>query len=106
VANQGVAQQAVADEDSLPGKQSAVAAGIATVGNLVFVPPAERDTRRAGLGSAAALLPMDGFHLAGAELLRLGRRPGPADGRTMTFRRPGPGKRARNSPTDPTGRRS
>jgi pantothenate kinase len=26
------------------------------------------------LGSAAALLPMDGFHLAGAELLRLGRR--------------------------------
>jgi pantothenate kinase len=26
------------------------------------------------LGSAAALLPMDGFHLAGAELVRLGRR--------------------------------
>ena len=39
--------QAVAVEDSLPGVQSAVAAGIPTVGNLMFVPPADRDARRA-----------------------------------------------------------
>ncbi|HEX8345424.1 MAG TPA: HAD-IA family hydrolase [Actinoplanes sp.] len=42
-------QQALAVEDSLPGAQSAVAAGITTVGNLMFVAPGERAARRAGL---------------------------------------------------------
>jgi HAD superfamily hydrolase (TIGR01509 family) len=37
--------QAVAVEDSVPGAQSAVAAGIATIGNLQFVQPAEREQR-------------------------------------------------------------
>ena len=37
--------QAVAVEDSVPGAQSAVAAGIPTLGNLQFVPPAERAQR-------------------------------------------------------------
>jgi beta-phosphoglucomutase-like phosphatase (HAD superfamily) len=41
--------QALAVEDSVPGAQSAVAAGIATVGNLTFVPIPERDERREAL---------------------------------------------------------
>jgi len=41
--------QAVAVEDSVPGAQSAVAAGIATIGNLQFVPPAEREEREGQL---------------------------------------------------------
>jgi beta-phosphoglucomutase-like phosphatase (HAD superfamily) len=50
------AGQAVAVEDSVPGARSAVAAGIATIGNLTFVPADERDQRRqdlldAGVGS-------------------------------------------------------
>src|SRR4051812_49832044 len=48
-------QQAVAVEDSLPGVQSAVAAGIPTVGNLTFVPPADRQLRRAGLMEAGVI---------------------------------------------------
>jgi beta-phosphoglucomutase-like phosphatase (HAD superfamily) len=36
---------AVAVEDSVPGAQSAVAAGIPTVGNVQFVPPSERRER-------------------------------------------------------------
>jgi beta-phosphoglucomutase-like phosphatase (HAD superfamily) len=55
-------QQAVAVEDSLAGAQSAVAAGIATVGNLVFVPPAERDTRRAGLLGAGVITVIESWH--------------------------------------------
>ncbi len=47
--------QAVAVEDSVPGAQSAVAAGIRTIGNLTFVPPAERDARRAALFGAGVL---------------------------------------------------
>jgi beta-phosphoglucomutase-like phosphatase (HAD superfamily) len=42
-------QQCLAVEDSLPGARSAVAAGIATVGNLAFVPDGEREARRRGL---------------------------------------------------------
>ncbi|HYN96024.1 MAG TPA: HAD family hydrolase, partial [Pilimelia sp.] len=50
---QGVAPaQAVAIEDALPGVQSAVAAGIPTVGNLTFVPPGERAARRAAFVDA------------------------------------------------------
>ncbi len=37
--------RAVAVEDSLPGARSAVAAGVPTLGNLQFVPPAEREHR-------------------------------------------------------------
>ncbi|MCW2605511.1 MAG: hypothetical protein JWO60_204 [Frankiales bacterium] len=37
--------QSVAVEDSVPGAQSAVAAGIPTIGNLQFVQPAERAER-------------------------------------------------------------
>lgn len=41
--------QALAVEDSLPGARSAVAAGIATVGNVMFVGPDDREFRRAAL---------------------------------------------------------
>ncbi|GGQ77358.1 HAD family hydrolase [Couchioplanes azureus] len=41
-----VPQQCLAIEDSVPGAQSAVAAGIPTVGNITFVRPEERDARR------------------------------------------------------------
>jgi beta-phosphoglucomutase-like phosphatase (HAD superfamily) len=41
--------RAIAVEDSLPGAQSAVAAGVATVGNLTFVPSDEREGRRQAL---------------------------------------------------------
>jgi beta-phosphoglucomutase-like phosphatase (HAD superfamily) len=41
--------QALAVEDSVPGAQSAVAAGVVTVGNVMFVPPAERGARRIAL---------------------------------------------------------
>ncbi|MCA1668529.1 MAG: HAD family phosphatase [Thermomicrobia bacterium] len=41
--------QGLAIEDSVPGTQSAVAAGFATVGNLCFVPPDERSARKEAL---------------------------------------------------------
>jgi beta-phosphoglucomutase-like phosphatase (HAD superfamily) len=47
--------QAVAVEDSVPGAQSAVAAGIRTIGNLTFVPPADREARRAVLVDAGVV---------------------------------------------------
>ena len=46
--------QAVAVEDSVPGVVSAVRAGIRTVGNVAFVPAAERAARRAELLDAGA----------------------------------------------------
>jgi beta-phosphoglucomutase-like phosphatase (HAD superfamily) len=69
------AQQAVAVEDSLPGAQSAVAAGIATVGNLVFVPPAERDERRAGLLRAGVITVIESWDELATTLLETA--PGP-----------------------------
>jgi HAD superfamily hydrolase (TIGR01509 family) len=48
------ARQAVAIEDSVPGVASAVAAGVATIGNLIFVPPDERDGRCDELAAAGA----------------------------------------------------
>jgi HAD superfamily hydrolase (TIGR01509 family) len=48
------ASQAVAIEDSVPGVASAVAAGVATIGNLIFVPPDERDGRCDELAAAGA----------------------------------------------------
>lgn len=47
--------RALAVEDSVPGASSAVAAGIPTVGNLAFVPPAERDVRERELSAAGVL---------------------------------------------------
>jgi beta-phosphoglucomutase-like phosphatase (HAD superfamily) len=44
--------QAIAVEDSVAGAQSAVAAGLPTIGNLAFVAPAERRSRLRGLRDA------------------------------------------------------
>jgi len=53
----GIAPQAgLAVEDSVPGVRSAVAAGCPTVGNLLFVSPAERAERAAALTEAGALI--------------------------------------------------
>jgi beta-phosphoglucomutase-like phosphatase (HAD superfamily) len=49
------AEQAIAVEDSLPGAQSAVAAGVRTIGNLAFVAPGERSSRRKGLLEAGVV---------------------------------------------------
>jgi HAD superfamily hydrolase (TIGR01509 family) len=46
---------ALAVEDSVPGVRSAVGAGCPAVGNLLFVPPAERSARAAALRAAGAL---------------------------------------------------
>jgi beta-phosphoglucomutase-like phosphatase (HAD superfamily) len=48
------AGQAVAIEDAVPGAQSAVAAGFVTIGNLRFVPEAERAERERLLRAAGA----------------------------------------------------
>jgi beta-phosphoglucomutase-like phosphatase (HAD superfamily) len=48
------ADDAIAVEDAVPGVRSAVGAGIPTVGNLVFVPPAERQARAEALRAAGA----------------------------------------------------
>jgi beta-phosphoglucomutase-like phosphatase (HAD superfamily) len=47
--------QGLAVEDSAPGVRSAVGAGCPTVGNLLFVAPAERAARAAELLDAGAL---------------------------------------------------
>jgi HAD superfamily hydrolase (TIGR01509 family) len=47
--------QGLAVEDAVPGVQSAVAAGCPTIGNLLFVQPAEREQRAADLLAAGAL---------------------------------------------------
>src|SRR3954471_17014154 len=48
-------EQGLAVEDSVPGALSAVRAGCPTVGNLRFVPPAERAEREAQLRAAGVL---------------------------------------------------
>jgi HAD superfamily hydrolase (TIGR01509 family) len=48
-------EQGLAVEDAVAGVQSAVAAGCPTVGNLLFVPPAEGEQRGADLLAAGAL---------------------------------------------------
>jgi beta-phosphoglucomutase-like phosphatase (HAD superfamily) len=61
--------QALAVEDSIPGAQSAVAAGIVTVGNLMFVAPGDRDARRAALTEVGAGTLIESWEeLAGALL--------------------------------------
>ena len=48
-------RQGLAIEDAVPGVLSAVGAGFPVVGNLVFVPPAERDARGEALLAAGAV---------------------------------------------------
>jgi HAD superfamily hydrolase (TIGR01509 family) len=47
-------ERALAVEDSVPGVQSAVRAGVATVGNVMFVPDGEREERTSALIAAGA----------------------------------------------------
>ncbi|HEV2858039.1 MAG TPA: HAD family phosphatase [Solirubrobacterales bacterium] len=47
-------EQGLAVEDSVPGAEAAIAAGFPTVGNVMFVPPAERPARAAALRAAGA----------------------------------------------------
>jgi beta-phosphoglucomutase-like phosphatase (HAD superfamily) len=44
----------LAVEDSVPGVQAAAGAGFPALGNLTFIPPAERPGRRAALTRAGA----------------------------------------------------
>lgn len=48
-------RRALAVEDSIPGALAAVGAGCPTIGNVAFVPPAERADRVAGLECAGAV---------------------------------------------------
>jgi HAD superfamily hydrolase (TIGR01509 family) len=64
------AHQGLAIEDSVAGVTSAVAAGYATVGNVMFVLPDERDSRRAELIDAGAVAITDSWR-ALADVLML-----------------------------------
>lgn len=66
----GVApEQGLAIEDSVAGVTSAVAAGYATVGNVMFVPPDEQDCRRAELIEAGAVAITDSWRALADVLL-------------------------------------
>ncbi|OBI37167.1 haloacid dehalogenase [Mycobacterium sp. E1386] len=66
----GVAvEQGLAIEDSVAGVSSAVAAGFATVGNLMFVLPDERDCRRKELIDAGAVAITDSWRALADVLL-------------------------------------
>jgi hypothetical protein len=52
----------------VPGAQSAVAAGIPTAGNLVFVPPRERELRRSALIEAGVSLVIESWEELAAAL--------------------------------------
>jgi HAD superfamily hydrolase (TIGR01509 family) len=60
--------EALAVEDSVAGVRSAVGAGFPVVGNLQFVPPAERDGRQAALLLAGAGAVVDAWAQIGALL--------------------------------------
>ena len=62
-------ERALAVEDSLPGAQSAVAAGVATVGNVMFVPAEERDERRRCLTEAGVATVVESWEELAAMLL-------------------------------------
>ena len=62
-------EQGLAIEDSVAGVGSAVAAGYATVGNLMFVLPDERDCRRAELIDAGAVAITDSWRALADVLL-------------------------------------
>ncbi|OBC01391.1 HAD family phosphatase [Mycobacterium sp. 852002-40037_SCH5390672] len=68
------AEQGLAIEDSVAGVRSAVAAGYATVGNLMFVLPDERDCRREELIGAGAVAITDSWR-ALADVLLLSATP-------------------------------
>ena len=72
----GIAPEAgLAVEDSIPGVLSAVAAGCPTVGNLLFVAPAERAERAEALTNAGAIAVVGSWReLADALLPALARR--------------------------------
>src|SRR4051794_27817936 len=58
----GIAPEAgLAVEDSVVGVGSAVAAGCPTIGNVLFVPPAERAERAAALEAAGVLTVVDSW---------------------------------------------
>ena len=66
----GVApEQGLAIEDSVAGVTSAVAAGYATIGNLMFVLPDERDCRREELIDAGAVAITDSWRAIADVLL-------------------------------------
>jgi HAD superfamily hydrolase (TIGR01509 family) len=65
------APQALAVEDSVTGVRSAVAAGIATIGLVEFVPRDERASRRTELREAGAILVADSWLQLRAELVEL-----------------------------------
>jgi beta-phosphoglucomutase-like phosphatase (HAD superfamily) len=69
--------KAVAIEDSVPGVQSAVAAGFPTLGNLLFVPAAEREERCDQLLAAGAAAVLESW----TELEGLLTEPASAGGR-------------------------
>lgn len=62
-------EQGLAIEDSVAGVTSAVAAGYATVGNLMFVLPDERERRRAELIDAGAVATTDSWRALADVLL-------------------------------------
>ncbi len=70
------AEQGLAIEDSVAGVSSAVAAGYATVGNLMFVLPDERDCRRAELIDAGAVAITDSWRALADVLLLSAARAG------------------------------
>jgi beta-phosphoglucomutase-like phosphatase (HAD superfamily) len=72
----GIAPEAgLAVEDSVPGVLSAVGAGCPTVGNLLFVPEAERAQREADLLDAGALAVVGSWAELADALLLTGARP-------------------------------
>jgi beta-phosphoglucomutase-like phosphatase (HAD superfamily) len=71
-------EQGLAIEDSVAGVTSAVAAGYATVGNVMFVLPDERESRRAELIDAGAVAITDSWRaLADVLLLSAAQTGGP-----------------------------
>jgi beta-phosphoglucomutase-like phosphatase (HAD superfamily) len=63
------AEQGLAVEDSVAGVTSAVAAGYLTVGNIMFVLPDEKDSRRAELIGAGAVAITDSWRALADVLL-------------------------------------
>jgi beta-phosphoglucomutase-like phosphatase (HAD superfamily) len=68
-------ERALAVEDSVPGARSAVAAGFPTIGNVRFVPEAERPARIAELAAAGVVAVVSSWHEL-AELLSPSARDG------------------------------
>lgn len=70
------AEQAIAVEDSIPGAQSAVAAGLRTVGNVAFVPRAEREERERALKLSGVMATIATWHELEQLLEQPAARPG------------------------------